>query len=213
MWLPCVLESKMRVWGCTFFCGCWLSALSVRNLRAFFCSLLPPSAISQCWTPTQTIIHNTKLWKLWWNFMWLIDLAHFNYVGSGRTSSADTAISFVFSSASWRMKCTICWICLLTSSLFIFDCFNAPQQNLQFLISSCITNLTKKGHFQVTAFGYGVLLDKQKCTDPLYIQESMCWESIFVLPLILSTWKGFKAVQKYENLHKHLPRRATVTPS
>ena len=36
------------------------------------------------------------------------------------TSSADTEISFAFSSASWRMNLTICWICLETSASFIF---------------------------------------------------------------------------------------------
>lgn len=35
------------------------------------------------------------------------------------TSSAETEISLAFSSASWRMKRTICWICLDTSASFI----------------------------------------------------------------------------------------------
>lgn len=36
------------------------------------------------------------------------------------TSSAETEISLAFSSASWRMNLTICWICLETSASFIF---------------------------------------------------------------------------------------------
>ncbi|RRT62880.1 hypothetical protein B296_00043117 [Ensete ventricosum] len=38
----------------------------------------------------------------------------------GGTSSAATEISLAFSSASWRMNRTICWICLETSASFIF---------------------------------------------------------------------------------------------
>lgn len=36
------------------------------------------------------------------------------------TSSAETEISLAFSSASWRMKAAICWICFETSASFIF---------------------------------------------------------------------------------------------
>lgn len=36
------------------------------------------------------------------------------------TSSAETEISLAFSSASWRMKLTICWICFDTSLSSIF---------------------------------------------------------------------------------------------
>lgn len=37
------------------------------------------------------------------------------------TSSAETEISLAFSSASWRMNLTICWICFDTSASFIFS--------------------------------------------------------------------------------------------
>ena len=40
-------------------------------------------------------------------------------VGRKLTSSAETEISLAFSSASWRMNRTICWICLETSASFI----------------------------------------------------------------------------------------------
>lgn len=35
------------------------------------------------------------------------------------TSSAETEISLAFSSASWRINLTICWICLETSASFM----------------------------------------------------------------------------------------------
>ena len=40
-------------------------------------------------------------------------------VGRKLTSSAETEISLAFSSASWQMNRTICWICLETSASFI----------------------------------------------------------------------------------------------
>lgn len=44
-----------------------------------------------------------------------------------RTSSAETEISLAFSSASWRINLTICWIWLETSASFILDRITKPD--------------------------------------------------------------------------------------
>lgn len=48
------------------------------------------------------------------------------------TSSAETEISLAFSSASWRMNLTICWICLETSPSFIFAHRKTTSSTIQF---------------------------------------------------------------------------------
>ena len=47
------------------------------------------------------------------------------------TSSAETEISLAFSSASWRMNLTICWICLETSASFIFTVTERRQEKIE----------------------------------------------------------------------------------